>query len=91
MNEFRTFEADTLYELVEPYDDDHPAYTLALSSETTAGTRVADCWIFNANGELHPGYAISPVPISIEQVKRRIGSVVVEDVVVTIFRWEATE
>lgn len=90
MNEFQSFEADTLYELVEPYDAEHPAYNLALTSEFAAGTRVADCWLFNANGELHPGYAISPVPIAIEQVKWRIGRVVVEEVVVAVFRWEAT-
>ncbi len=90
MNEFQSFDADTLYELLEPYDADHPAYTLALTSEFAAGTQVADCWIFNASGELHPGYAISPVPIAIEQVKRRIGRVVCEEVILTVFRWEAT-
>ena len=90
MNEFQSFEVDTLYELVAPYDAENPAYTLALTSEFAAGTRVADCWLFNANGELHPGYAVSPVPIAIEQMKRRIGRVVVEEVVVTVFRWEAT-
>lgn len=90
MNEFQAFEADTLHELVESYDAGNPAYILALTSEFAAGTRVADCWIFNANGELHPGYAISPVSIVIEQVKQRIGSVVVEEVIVTVFRWKAT-
>lgn len=89
MNEFQSFDADTLYELVEPYDAENPAYTLALTSEYAAGTRVADCWLFNADGELHPGYAISPVPIAIEQVKRRIGRVEVEEVILTVFRWEA--
>ena len=90
MDEFQTFTANTLYELVEPYDAENPAYILALTSEFAAGARVADCWLFNANGELHPGYAISPVPIAIEQVKQWIGRVVVEEMVVTVFRWEAT-
>ena len=90
MNTIQRFTADTLYELVAPYDVEYPAYILALTSEFAAGTRVADCWLFNANGELHPGYAVSPVPIAIEQMKRRIGRVVVEEVVVTVFRWEAT-
>ena len=67
VNEFQSFDADTLYELLEPYDADHPAYTLALTSEFAAGTQVADCWIFNASGELHPGYAISPVPIRLNR------------------------
>ena len=90
VNEFQSFTADTLYELLTPYDAEYPAYTVALTSEYAAGTRVAECWLFNVNGGLHPGYTISPVPIEIEQVKRRIGRVVVEEVVVTVFRWDAT-
>ncbi len=69
MNIDGTFEADTLYELVSPYDEVRPDYKLALSAETSGGVRVADCWLFNTCGELHPGCAISPVPIAIEQVK----------------------
>jgi hypothetical protein len=32
---------------------------------------LGDCWITDKNGNIHPGYNVSPVPVSIESVGKR--------------------
>lgn len=54
--------AFAIYKMHEPYDEDHPEYSCMRPAETGA-FRVFDAWICDEQGRVHPGYAVSPVPI----------------------------
>ena len=30
---------------------------------------ITDCWIVNADGDIHPGYAESPIPVRFDDVE----------------------
>lgn len=79
------FRSDTLYALLDPerYDDDFgTGYGHALSTSDVDGCFIADCWIVDAEGNRHPGYDESPVPMRISDLRtpdivetmRRIGN-----------------
>lgn len=79
------FRSDTLYALLDPesYDDEFgTGFGHALSTPDVDGCLIADCWIVDAEGNRHPGYDESPVPMRISDLRtpdvvetmRRIGS-----------------
>lgn len=67
-----TFVSGRTYPLLDPerYDDeDHgTGYAFAKAAEGADGCFIADCWIVNERGEIHPGYEESPVPIRYDDV-----------------------
>lgn len=65
----------TTYPLLDPerYDDDLGegygfAQVYGQGGEPENGWYVADCWIVNEAGEVHPGYDQQPVPIRADDV-----------------------
>lgn len=54
--------ARNIYRMNEPYDEEHPEYDCMHPAET-GSCGVFDAWICDAQGRIHPGYALSPVPI----------------------------
>lgn len=66
-----SFKSDMSYALKDPmrYDDEHgEGYGRVEVLEGGDGVFIADCWITDDNGEVHPGYAESPVPIQFQDV-----------------------
>lgn len=67
-----SFVSGTAYPLRDPthYDDEDfgEGYGLALAADGTDGCVIADCWIVNRQGEIHPGYRESPVPVRYQDV-----------------------
>lgn len=66
-----TFKGGTRYRLLDPqrYDDEMgEGYAWAESVQGADGSRIADCWICNDRGEVHPGYDACPVPILFEDL-----------------------
>ncbi|MBS7671426.1 hypothetical protein [Croceicoccus gelatinilyticus] len=62
-----TFQSHTRYRLKDPehYDDEYgKGYDHVEAYEGADGCYIADCWVVNAKGDIHPGYAESPIPIN---------------------------
>lgn len=62
-----SFVSGRTYPLVDPerYDDEDygTGYAFAQAAEGTDGCLIADCWIIDREGRIHPGYECSPVPV----------------------------
>jgi hypothetical protein len=66
-----TFTANTVYELKdrERYDDENGSgYFYVKSADDCDGNDVADCWIIDHEGNVHPSYQESPVVVEREEV-----------------------
>jgi len=66
-----TFKANTSYKLKEAdrYDDEYgEGFDRVETYEGTDGCYIADCWIVNEAGEVHPGYNDSPVPVRFDDI-----------------------
>jgi len=67
-----SFESGRTYPLRDPtrYDDDDfgTGYGFARADQGTDGCFIADCWIVDGHGRVHPGYSESPVPIRYQDV-----------------------
>ena len=63
------FQKDRLYRLKDPatYDDEY-GQGYCLCRPVGGEYPITDCWIVNADGEVHPGLCNSPVPVRIEDV-----------------------
>lgn len=78
------FKAKTLYRLHDGMaehfssggfpgsEPDGQNYCLVLSAEYTDGCDLADCWIFSDQGNLHPGYTASPVPLGMQSMTEEV-------------------
>ena len=67
-----TFKSNTVYALQDPerYDDEEgQGYDRVETYGACDGMFITDCWIVNADGEIHPGYAECPVPVRYDDVK----------------------
>ena len=54
------------------YDDDNPqfnCYSPVFEGEFT----IVDCWVCTKDGEIHPGYNVSPVPVYVGYLGKMIG------------------
>ena len=66
-----TFKSNTRYALKDPThrdNDEGQGYGYAETLTYADGTYIADCWITNADGDIHPGYAESPIPVRFDDV-----------------------
>jgi len=66
-----TFVAGRTYLLADQdsYDDDYgTGYGFVRAVEGADGCLVADCWIVDGHGNVHPGYDCSPVPVRFTDV-----------------------
>jgi hypothetical protein len=63
----KTFENKKLYRLqaskADIYTEDGKRYEFALSTNYAGGATIADCWIQSEDGEVHPMYGSSPIPL----------------------------
>jgi len=50
----------------EAIEDDYGEYVFAAPVGPLEGLYVIDCWLVNKDGEVHPGYSVSPVPIRVQ-------------------------
>ena len=67
-----SFKSGMSYALKDPtrYDDEHgEGYGRVEVLEGGEGMFITDCWVTNDAGEVHPGYAESPVPIQFQDVE----------------------
>lgn len=68
----------TTYPLKDPqrYDDEYGegfAYAAVADETPPDGCWMADCWIVDKHGAVHPGYDQNPVPIRSEDLKTEEG------------------
>jgi hypothetical protein len=71
--EQQRFQAGWCYPLLEKglHDDDFGAgfdFVAVPHDTDVPGLHIQDCWLVNAQGEVHPGYGSNPIPISIAAV-----------------------
>lgn len=67
-----TFKTGMTYALKDPsaYDDDYgEGYGYAQAYGDCTGMFMTDCWIVNAQGEIHPGLNDQPVPVRFDSVE----------------------
>jgi hypothetical protein len=41
---------------------------------TSPPTYIADCWVCDSAGKLHPGYNVSPVPVLVQNLGQIVGA-----------------
>jgi hypothetical protein len=58
-----------LYKAVEPYAPEAPKFN-HYKPANTGDFEICDCWVVDANGRIHPGYNVSPVPVHWSNLKR---------------------
>jgi hypothetical protein len=65
----KRYRTDQVYELMSgPYDDSRPEYSHVKPAVKDNGQfSMVDCWICNEEGDIHPGYNVSPVPVLVEE------------------------
>lgn len=56
------------------YDDDEPQYNCYLVVEYANGCIMGDCWVCDEQGNIHPGYNVCPIPISVESLGQIVGN-----------------
>jgi hypothetical protein len=64
------FTADSIYESVSgPYDEDQPQFDCLMPAMDDNGQfSIVDCWITDRQGNIHPGYNVSPVPVTVSNI-----------------------
>jgi len=55
------------------YDNDQPQYNCYSPVDYADGCQMGDCWVCDEYGNIHPGYSVSPVAISVESLGAIIG------------------
>ena len=55
------------------YDEEQPRYNCYTPVEYANGCTLGDCWVCDKDGNIHPGYNVSPVPVSIESLGQVVG------------------
>jgi len=55
------------------YDPERPEYN-CYSPADSGDWSIMDCWVCDKQGNIHPGYNVSPVPVNAESLGRIIGS-----------------
>ena len=64
------FTNDGIYKSVNgPYDEDHPQFDCLMPAMDDNGQfSIVDCWITDSQGNVHPGYNVSPVPVPVSNI-----------------------
>jgi hypothetical protein len=53
----------------DPYDEDAPQFDcLSPAMDDNGQFSIVDCWITDSMGNVHPGYNVSPVPVSVDNI-----------------------
>jgi hypothetical protein len=60
------------YSQVDDHNPDGKRYDFCKSVKGSSGCYIADCWICDKNGNIHPGYCDSPVPMNINSLTELI-------------------
>lgn len=64
---------DIFYKKRAPYDYAVPRYAYVMPVMDDNGIMViVDCWVCDRDGNIHPGYSTSPVPISVDNFGHKI-------------------
>jgi len=58
-----------IYKAVEPYDEEHPEFDHYLSEYT------GDCMVCDSDGNIHPGYSNSGVPVHVDALSEIVGHI----------------
>ena len=68
-----SFKTSTVYRLKDPEHFDDEDHGVGFDHIETYGECdgmfITDCWVVNAEGEVHPGYESSPVPVRFDDVE----------------------
>lgn len=56
------------YSQVDDSNPDGKRYEFCKSVSGSKGCYIADCWMMNKDGNVHPGYSNSPVPMNINSL-----------------------
>lgn len=65
---FRTGQSYALRD-ADRYDDEHGiGYGRVETYGECEGMYITDCWVVNEEGEIHPGYSESPIPVRFDDV-----------------------
>lgn len=57
------------YSQADEFNPSGIKYEFAKSTSYAGGAYIADCWIMNTEGNVHPGYNSSPVPLNISALE----------------------
>lgn len=66
-----TFASNTRYALLDAdrYDDEYgEGFDHVETFADVDGCWIADCWVVNEHGEIHPGYSENPIPIRFDDI-----------------------
>lgn len=55
------------------YDEDYPAFACYSPVDYADGCFIGDCWVCDEQGNICPGYNVSPVPVNVEDLGEVIG------------------
>lgn len=63
-----------IYRMEQPYDGDNPRYGCCIPAVNGARhkSHVVDVWPCDENGAIHPGFSVSPVPVSASTIQEPI-------------------
>ena len=67
-----TFKSNTVYRLKDPerYDDEYGVgFDRIETYGDCDGMFITDCWVVNSEGDIHPGYESSPMPVRYDDVE----------------------
>ena len=64
------FTCDGVYELTTgAYDESNPQFDcLKPAMDDNGRYIVVDCWVTDSQGNIHPGFTVSPVPVSVSNI-----------------------
>lgn len=60
------------------HDDSKPRYDCYIPAES-GSYGIFDCWVCDSKGNIHPGYNVSPVPVSADNLGDVVGEVKSEE------------
>ena len=66
------FKSAKIYKLIngDHYDDEYgEGFDHVETYGDSDGSYITDCWVVNSDGDVHPGYENSPVPIRFDRVE----------------------
>lgn len=64
-----------IYRAEEPHDPERPEFDCYMPATDMEECWMADCWICNEFGEVHPDYNVSPVPVHAGSICEKVGEI----------------
>lgn len=55
------------------YDSGKPKFNCYAAAHT-GNFEIVDCWVCDQNGNMHPGYNVSPVPVNTSNLGETVGN-----------------